>query len=830
MAAPRPDRLTPARLVAAAVAALALLGSGCTSDEVKVEQYRTEALQEREAGNHDTARILLRQALALAPQDAEINLELARTLRDLDRLGDAAFYFGEAYRLDPGLTEAALAQAPLLYASDPEQARSLVDEVLEREPSNALAHVRNAELLLMDELPEEALAEALTARELDPDDVLTHRMVATAYEAIIAERIRTDGREGLDESLYEKGLEALGRARELAERPWIDVHGEARLYASWPGHREEARRAFEEAFALAREHGSEQGMRRIAAATVREAVESGDREFVRQALRRRLEVDPDQVNAWQQLAETLDAREPGSGEAVWKEAVEERPEDPLVHVGYASYLGGRDRSDDALAHLESLPAEVAGSPEIDLLRVKLYVERDRLDEARDVVARMRQRQDASPLAGFAAARVAAAEGDLERASVQLRAVADELQRSDAHRLLAEIEAARGDLRNALAAANRAIESAASPGPALFRLRHRILVSSGDWEGLMQSLGEMRRRGPGWGPPDRLQLVHATYQLGRPNRARALLERLLEADEPPPAVVRTFVRYEGRRQPERARDLLEAALERRPGNARLAASLAELELATGSPEAALEGLASAGAPDDLPPGLRVLRARILGRLGRWEEAETDARAAFEAQPRPQSAARVLARTLRARDRVEAAISTLEQARADRGLAGTDLWLLGRLYLEDGELEKSRVILEEAVGAAPQLPEARNDLAYVLAETGGDLDRALDLARQAKSALPDNAAVADTLGQVYRRRGLLEPAVSEFRSAIELAADDGDEGLRADLHVHLARTLHELGRSQEALAALDSALEIQPEHEEALELRQEVASTETAATGG
>jgi hypothetical protein len=63
-----------------------------------------------------------------------------------------------------------------------------------------------------------------------------------------------------------------------------------------------------------------------------------------------------------------------------------------------------------------------------------------------------------------------------------------------------------------------------------------------------------------------------------------------------------------------------------------------------------------------------------------------------------------------------------------------------------------LLEAALAERSDLPGARNDLAYVLATQGVELDRALRLAQEAYKALDDEAATADTLGFVYLRKGL------------------------------------------------------------------------------
>ncbi len=53
--------------------------------------------------------------------------------------------------------------------------------------------------------------------------------------------------------------------------------------------------------------------------------------------------------------------------------------------------------------------------------------------------------------------------------------------------------------------------------------------------------------------------------------------------------------------------------------------------------------------------------------------------------------------------------------------------------------------------PNLAIAKNNLAYLMADEGKNLDRALDLAQEAKSQLPENGNVADTLGYVLLEEG-------------------------------------------------------------------------------
>jgi len=821
-----------ARKGAGLLCVLGIAVAGCTSDQEKVRQYLGEAEALQEEGQDREAMLLLRNALQIEPDNASINMEIAETLMAMGRPADAGFYYGEAYRLDPTLSEAALARAPLLYGSETDEARELVEEVLEREPDNHMAYYRKAEIHLLEPDTEAALSAALTAVELEPDAPETHRIVGRVYETMAREDRTREGE--IDASLYRKALEAFQRAAERGGA-WYHHNDIAQLYSRWPEHETETREAWRRAFATAREaeEDREEAMRTVAVAAFRWATRNEDPAFQRWALERRLEVDPDQGGIWAQLASVAEAQEEGGGEAVWKQALEERPEDPLIHVAYANYLGRTRGVEEASAHLESLPPEVARSFEIELLLTKSYASQGRLEDARQVVARMRERDPENALTDFAAARLAMAEGRLDEAAQTFRTIADELERADLYRLLAQAELARRDPRSALAAVNRALEINRGPGRLrLYRLRHRSQMAIGDWEGLLASLRRMRREGLPVQMMEMLQLVRANYELGQGERGRRVLEQLVSVDEPPRAVVLAFAQLEGRRQPERARELLLEDLERGGPGPRLVRLLTQIELDQGRPERALEHLARVDA-EDLGPGLRLQRARALARLGRLEEAEAEARAAFEHSSTPPAAAQMLAQILRAQDRQEEAIAALEAAREERRLPGRNLWLLGRMYLENGDLEAARVVLEEAVGAAPNLHVAHNDLAYVLAETGENLERALALASQARSALPESPAVADTLGWVYYRRGMHRAAADEFRAALQAAEEQGEDtpnAMRADIQYHLALALRELGSQAEALRAVDRALELQPDHPEARDMRAELAATTVPGSDG
>ena len=94
-------------------------------------------------------------------------------------------------------------------------------------------------------------------------------------------------------------------------------------------------------------------------------------------------------------------------------------------------------------------------------------------------------------------------------------------------------------------------------------------------------------------------------------------------------------------------------------------------------------------------------------------------------------------------------------------------------------------------------ARNDLAWLLAIEGRDLDLALSLASEASRLNPESATL-DTLGLVHIKRGEDEEAVTALEDAI--AAPESSP----TAHYHLAIALERTGNTERAREMLEKAL--------------------------
>ena len=186
--------------------------------------------------------------------------------------------------------------------------------------------------------------------------------------------------------------------------------------------------------------------------------------------------------------------------------------------------------------------------------------------------------------------------------------------------------------------------------------------------------------------------------------------------------------------------------------------------------------------------------------------------------------VRAETAIARDDVAAARTALEEALAiDPRAAAVALALAGldeRESRTDAAIARYRDLLEWA----PSNVGAMNNLAFLLAEQGGDLDEALVLAERASAVAGGDPSIADTLGWILhltgdtrRARGLLERAATQLVDQPEV------------LH-HLAEVRAAADDRAGAREAIERALAIDPtlaDRPDVQALRDRVAEQEPPA---
>jgi tetratricopeptide (TPR) repeat protein len=133
------------------------------------------------------------------------------------------------------------------------------------------------------------------------------------------------------------------------------------------------------------------------------------------------------------------------------------------------------------------------------------------------------------------------------------------------------------------------------------------------------------------------------------------------------------------------------------------------------------------------------------------------------------------------------------------ANTDAAIrLGGLEAGAGQTDRALAHFRGALKADPDNVVACNNIAWLLADQGKDLDEALRLAEFATKRDPKYADGRDTLGWVRYRRGEYAQAVTALKGAKVLAPSS------TDIAAHLGLAYAKTGHKQEALVELKRAL--------------------------
>jgi tetratricopeptide (TPR) repeat protein len=153
--------------------------------------------------------------------------------------------------------------------------------------------------------------------------------------------------------------------------------------------------------------------------------------------------------------------------------------------------------------------------------------------------------------------------------------------------------------------------------------------------------------------------------------------------------------------------------------------------------------------------------------------------------------------------DAAIRMFQQAAAANPKDPRAPLLIGQLMEATGRPDQAEVYYEQGLKIQPDNAMALNNLAYLKAEEGRDLDQALAMAQQAHEKAPGLAQIADTLGWVYLKKNMTAEAITAFHEALEK-----DSSPSPEVHYHLAMALNQNGKIPAAVQELKTALASHP----------------------
>ena len=200
---------------------------------------------------------------------------------------------------------------------------------------------------------------------------------------------------------------------------------------------------------------------------------------------------------------------------------------------------------------------------------------------------------------------------------------------------------------------------------------------------------------------------------------------------------------------------------------------------------------------LPTGY-VAEADILAAQKRWSEAEAVLRNASQRVDNSVIPAKLYG-VLEKQGKVAEADMVAATWSAQHPKDPTVAAAVAQSYLGRKDYRSAARWYETAIKAQPKNPLLMNNLAWCLGELNDP--KALEVARQALELAPRNPAVLDTAGTLYVKRGDVEKGLDLLREAVALAPQ------QASLRLSLGRALAAVGKKADARTELEAIAKLQ-----------------------
>ena len=139
-------------------------------------------------------------------------------------------------------------------------------------------------------------------------------------------------------------------------------------------------------------------------------------------------------------------------------------------------------------------------------------------------------------------------------------------------------------------------------------------------------------------------------------------------------------------------------------------------------------------------------------------------------------------------------------------------LGLIYEGEKNYDQAQNHYEKALKINPDYVPAANNLAYLYAERGGNIDVALNLAQKAKERVPNDPHISDTLGWIYYKKNVYTTAIGYLKEAAE------KQPAHPTIRYHLGMAYFKNGNRDQAKKELQEALRLNPGFEKAQEAKK------------
>ncbi len=204
----------------------------------------------------------------------------------------------------------------------------------------------------------------------------------------------------------------------------------------------------------------------------------------------------------------------------------------------------------------------------------------------------------------------------------------------------------------------------------------------------------------------------------------------------------------------------------------------------------------------------------------DAAEAAFRKSLDLDPNNADALIKLGQILVSKGSVDEALARYRQAAQQNPKQPGFFVLMGQLYETKQDWGNAKRMYQKALEVRPDSALAANNLAYLMVQTGDNVDAALALAQTARRGMSASPNAADTLGWVYYQKGIYRSAIDLFEESLRLAQKAGQPD-NPTVHYHLGLAYNKTGEFELAKQHLQRVLKIKPEYREADEVRKLLA---------
>lgn len=295
----------------------------------------------------------------------------------------------------------------------------------------------------------------------------------------------------------------------------------------------------------------------------------------------------------------------------------------------------------------------------------------------------------------------------------------------------------------------------------------------------------------------LVFSRALFMEGKPLAAAVMAQRAnaLDPSSPEPSLILGEVAVEVHNRSQ-ALIHFERALSLRPDCEEAMAGLLKLYDMRHLSHADIQKIEHVAEEPPVSSTLLEIAGRLYAQGGWRDDAIRVLQHTVEMDPKRITAARFLAR-------LQLASGNFAGAAQSAMKAGIDAQALLTAYSDQssGNWQKAIDTYEQAVRDGDQTGVAANNAAWLYAEHGVHLDRALSLAQTAAHQSPNDPAILDTLALVHLRRREYTDAVRLLETAAHLSAmlphDSANRDLGEQIRKHLSEAYLRAGQTKEAM---------------------------------